>query len=93
MWGPSGALAAECYPVEVRYSGASVGYQFGSIVGGALAPIITTLLLASPVGIVGASAYLVIITVLTGVGAVVAARITRRSAASAPATVSGPQRT
>jgi MFS family permease len=83
MWGPSGALAAECYPVEVRYSGASVGYQFGSIVGGALAPIITTLLLASPAGIVGASAYLVIITVLTGVGAVVAARIARRSAPTA----------
>src|SRR5918997_3781210 len=86
MWGPSGALAAECYPTEVRYSGASIGYQFGSIVGGALAPIITTLLLASPVGIVGASAYLVIITVVTGLGPLAANRLRPRANAPGRAT-------
>ena len=82
MWGPSGALAAECYPVAIRYSGASVGYQLGSIVGGALAPIIVTLLLASPLGIVGASGYLVIITLLTGVGAIAASRLIARAPAT-----------
>ena len=97
MWGPSGALAAECYPVAIRYSGASVGYQLGSIVGGALAPIMgrglqltgqpigdarLRLLLASPLGIVGASGYLVIITLLTGVGAVAASRLIARAPAA-----------
>ena len=86
MWGPSAALAAECYPTEIRYSGASVGYQLGSIVGGALAPIFTTLLLASPLGIVGASAYLVIITVVTGLGALAANRLRARANAPTRAT-------
>ncbi|GAA4844991.1 MFS transporter [Actinomycetospora corticicola] len=82
MWGPSGALAAQAYPAEVRYSGASVGYQLGSITGGALAPILTTLLLASPLGMVGASVYLVAIVVLSGIGAVLAARLLQKRAIS-----------
>ena len=82
MWGPSGALAAQAYPPEVRYSGASVGYQLGSITGGALAPILTTLLLASPLGMVGASVYLVAIVVLSGIGAVLAARLLQKRAIS-----------
>ncbi len=79
MWGPSAALAAESYPTEIRYSGSSVGYQLGSIFGGALAPILTTLLLASPLGMAGASVYLVAMVVLSGIGAVCASRIARAS--------------
>ncbi|GLZ45426.1 MFS transporter [Actinomycetospora sp. NBRC 106375] len=85
MWGPSAALAAECYPTGIRYSGASVGYQLGSIVGGALAPIFTTLLLASPLGMPGAAAYLVVITVLSGIGALAADRLVRRAGSRDPA--------
>ena len=81
MWGPSAALAASCYPPEVRYSGASVGYQLGSIFGGALAPILTTLLLASPAGLAGASAYLVVMVALSGAGALGAQRLSRRAGA------------
>jgi MFS family permease len=80
MWGPSAALAASCYPPEIRYSGSSVGYQLGSIFGGALAPILTTLLLASPAGLAGASAYLVAMVVLSGIGAVAANRLAGRAA-------------
>jgi metabolite-proton symporter len=46
MYGPQAALFAELFPVEVRYSGASLGYQLGSVVGGGLAPIIATALYA-----------------------------------------------
>ena len=46
MYGPQAALFAELFPVEVRYSGASLGYQFGSVVGGGFAPIIATALFA-----------------------------------------------
>lgn len=46
MYGPQAALLAELFPVEVRYSGASLGYQFGSVVGGGFAPIIATALYA-----------------------------------------------
>jgi metabolite-proton symporter len=44
MYGPQAALFAELFPVEVRYSGASLGYQLGAVVGGGFAPIIATAL-------------------------------------------------
>jgi MFS family permease len=46
MYGPQAAFLAEMFSTRVRYSGASLGYQFGAIFGGALAPIIATQLLA-----------------------------------------------
>ncbi|WP_414900934.1 MFS transporter [Sphingomonas flavalba] len=46
MYGPQAALFAELFPVELRYSGASLGYQLGSVVGGGFAPIIATALYA-----------------------------------------------
>jgi MFS family permease len=46
MYGPQAALFAELFDTNVRYSGASLGYQIGSIFGGALAPIIATSLFA-----------------------------------------------
>ncbi len=47
MYGPQAALLTELFSAEVRYSGASLGYQIGAILGGALAPIAATALLAS----------------------------------------------
>jgi MFS family permease len=44
MYGPQAALFAELFPVEVPYSGASLGYQVGSVFGGGFAPIIATAL-------------------------------------------------
>ena len=44
MYGPQAAFFAELFSTEVRYSGASLGYQLGAIVGGSFAAIIATLL-------------------------------------------------
>jgi metabolite-proton symporter len=46
MYGPQAAFYAELFGTEMRYSGASLGYQLGSIFGGAFAPLIATSLLA-----------------------------------------------
>lgn len=46
MYGPQAALFAELFPKDVRYSGASLGYQIGSVAGGGFAPIIATALFA-----------------------------------------------
>lgn len=46
MYGPQAALFAELFPVQIRYSGASLGYQLGSVAGGGLAPVVATTLLA-----------------------------------------------
>jgi metabolite-proton symporter len=39
-YGPQAALYAELFPAEVRYSGVSIGYALGAIIGGAFAPAI-----------------------------------------------------
>ena len=47
MYGPQAAFFAELFSTEVRYSGASLGYQIGAILGGSFAPTIATLLWTS----------------------------------------------
>ena len=47
LYGPMGAFLPELYGTRLRYSGASVSYNLGGVLGGALAPIIATQLLAS----------------------------------------------
>lgn len=44
MYGPQAALFAELFPRDLRYSGASLGYQIGTVFGGGFAPIIATAL-------------------------------------------------
>jgi metabolite-proton symporter len=39
-YGPQAALYAELFPAKVRYSGVSIGYALGAILGGAFAPMI-----------------------------------------------------
>lgn len=47
MYGPQAAFFSELFSTGVRYSGASLGYQIGSILGGGIAPLVATGLLAS----------------------------------------------
>ena len=44
VYGPQAAWFAEQFPVHVRYSGVSLGYQIGSVLGGGLMPMIAALL-------------------------------------------------
>ncbi|GAB3265481.1 MFS transporter [Arthrobacter pigmenti] len=44
-YGPMSAMYAEMFPVNVRYSGISIGYALGAILGGAFAPTISQALL------------------------------------------------
>ncbi|GAB2603817.1 MFS transporter [Kocuria himachalensis] len=39
MFGPYAAFVGEQFPTRVRYTGASLSYQFSSIIGGGLAPL------------------------------------------------------
>ncbi|MEU7855030.1 MFS transporter [Nonomuraea sp. NPDC049141] len=47
MYGPMGAFMAELFGTKTRYTGASLGYQLASVLGGGLAPLIATSLLAA----------------------------------------------
>ncbi|UOE43532.1 MFS transporter [Agromyces larvae] len=44
-YGPQAALYAEMFPAKVRYSGVSIGYALGAILGGAFAPMIAEALM------------------------------------------------
>ena len=46
-YGPMPAMYAEMFPVQVRYSGVSIGYAAGAILGGAFAPTIAEILMQS----------------------------------------------
>ncbi len=65
MYGPQAAFLAELFATHVRYSGASLGYQLGAILGGALAPVFATALLAEFGSTVYISAYMALASVIT----------------------------
>jgi MFS family permease len=65
MYGPQAAFVAEMFTTDVRYSGASLGYQLGAILGGGFAPIIATALLAEYQDTVGISIYMAIACAIT----------------------------
>lgn len=67
MYGPQAAFYSEIFTTKVRYSGASMGYQIGSVFGGALAPIIATSLLAATGTSFSVGAYMAVICAITGV--------------------------
>jgi MFS transporter, MHS family, shikimate and dehydroshikimate transport protein len=46
MFGPQAALFAEMFPADVRFSGASLGFQLASVFAGGLAPLVMTSLVA-----------------------------------------------
>jgi metabolite-proton symporter len=79
--GAEAAFFAELFGTRVRYSGASVGYQLGSVLGGALAPIVAVALLRSYGSTLAVSAYIAAMALLTVVGMAVARETRHRDLA------------
>ncbi len=72
MYGPQAAFISEMFPTRVRYTGASMGYQLAGIVGGALAPIISTWLLDTYESSLAVCAYVVGMLAITVVCVLIA---------------------
>jgi MFS family permease len=64
MYGPQAAFFTELFSTEVRYSGATLGYQLGAIAGGAFAPTIAAKLWTD-FDIFWVSIYIAIASILT----------------------------
>jgi MFS family permease len=54
-----GAIVADTFPANVRYSGSSLLLQFGALLGGGLAPLISTAVLNATGSSAGVTAYIV----------------------------------
>ncbi|MET7500303.1 MFS transporter [Streptomyces microflavus] len=67
MYGPQAAFISEMFDTKVRYSGASMGSQLASIIGGALAPLIAVELLKDYRSSVPISLYLCFAALVTAV--------------------------
>lgn len=65
MYGPQAALYAEMFPADVRYTGASLGFQLASIFAGGMAPFIMTALLAATGAAWSVSLHILAMSVLT----------------------------
>jgi MFS family permease len=65
MFGPQVALYSELFSTDVRFSGASLGYQVGSIFGGGLAPLITAALLGATRASWSVAAYMTVLGVIS----------------------------
>ncbi len=64
-YGPAAALFSEMFGARVRYSGVSIGYQVGSVLGGAFAPIIATSLYAAFGTSAAVSVYLIVVAAIS----------------------------
>jgi metabolite-proton symporter len=77
MYGPQAAFLSELFGTRVRYSGASLGAQLSSVIGGGLSPFIATALL--PYGRGALAGYIIAMALVTVV-AVFMASETRHQA-------------
>ena len=64
-YGPQAALYAEMFPAQVRYSGVSIGYALGAILGGAFAPLIAQLLLDQTGQSISIGVYLMVLAAIS----------------------------
>ncbi|OSZ56568.1 MFS transporter [Streptomyces pharetrae CZA14] len=64
MYGPQAALFAELFTPEMRYTGASLGYQIAAVGGGGLAPFVMVLLLEATGTSMAVSGYVIALSVV-----------------------------
>ena len=64
-YGPQAALYSELFPASVRFSGVSISYAIGAIVGGAFAPMIATALVQATGGTNAVATYLLVVALIS----------------------------
>jgi len=79
MFGPEGSFFPELFPTSVRFSGVSIGKQFGTVLGGGIAPLVAATLYARFGTTTAISVYFIILAVGGGI-ALAMARETAKSA-------------
>ncbi|MET8868782.1 MFS transporter [Nonomuraea sp. NPDC004580] len=65
VFGPMGAYLPELFNTEYRYSGSSVAYSLGGVLGGAVPPLVATSMQASGLGALAVGGYVSAMAVLS----------------------------
>ncbi|GAA2204608.1 MFS transporter [Nonomuraea monospora] len=65
IFGPMGAYLPELFRTEYRYSGASVAYSLGGVLGGAVPPLVATGMQAGGLGVMAIGGYVSAMAVLS----------------------------
>ncbi|PWD42326.1 MFS transporter [Gordonia paraffinivorans] len=65
LYGPMAAFYYEMFSAEVRYSGASIGYQLGAVLGGGFSPFIATGLLEATGSLLSVGAFITVAGLLS----------------------------
>ena len=60
-------IVSQAYPTAVRYSGASMSYQFGAVIGGGVTPLLAATILAATGTSVAVAGYIALIGLISGV--------------------------
>ena len=89
LQGPLPAFMHELFPLQVRYSGVSLGYQLGSLIGGGFTPIIATALYAEFGSFVPVALLVLVAAVVTGVSIMILTENRAASDHSASSSASG----
>lgn len=63
-YGPQAAWYSEIFPASIRFSGVSVSYALGAIIGGAFAPTIAQALVSATGSTTAVSGYLLLMVIL-----------------------------
>nr|WP_309072409.1 MFS transporter [Arthrobacter sp.] len=64
-YGPMSAMYAEMFPVQVRYSGVSIGYALGAILGGAFAPMVAQALMDTTGWSPSVGIYIIVLSLIS----------------------------
>ena len=63
-YGPQSAMYAELFPRSIRYSGVSISYALGAILGGAFAPMIAEMLIDRTGSTLGIGVYMIALSLV-----------------------------
>jgi MHS family shikimate/dehydroshikimate transporter-like MFS transporter len=89
MYGVQASFLSEMFPANLRYSGASLGYQIAAPLGGGLVPLVATALVGLTHGATWPVSLLMIAIASITILAVLAARETAPAVAKAPPLLPG----
>jgi MFS family permease len=64
-YGPQAALYAELFPARIRYSGVSISYALGAVLGGAFAPAIAQWIIGTYGQSWGVGVYILVLSLIS----------------------------